>query len=54
MPENFVYVRILQMIADPRLREDDEGGTSPEPAPACAEQSRSKQGRMGEDDEGRW
>ena len=24
MPENFVYVRILQMIADPRLREDDE------------------------------
>ena len=25
---------------------------SPEPAPACAEQSRSKQGRMGEDDNG--
>ena len=24
MPENFVYVRILQMIADPRLRGDDE------------------------------
>ena len=25
---------------------------SPEPAPACAEQSRSKQGRMGGDDKG--
>ena len=24
MPENFVYVRILQMKGDPRLREDDE------------------------------
>ena len=55
------------MVADPRLRGDDEEGfrhvrvgehplegctrISPEPAPACAEQSRSKQGRMGEDDE---
>ena len=69
MPKNFVYVQILQMVADPRLRGDDEEGfrhvrvgehplegctrTSPEPAPACAEQSRSKQGRMGEDDDGR-
>ena len=26
MPENFVYVRILQMVADPRLREDDKEG----------------------------
>ena len=26
MPENFVYVWILQMKGDPRLREDDKEG----------------------------
>ena len=26
MPENFVYVRILQMKGDPRLRGDDKEG----------------------------
>lgn len=56
MPKNFVYVQILQMVADPRLRGDDEEGfrhvrvgehplegctrISPEPALSKAEWAR--------------